>query len=149
LVLPVSSKYFSSSSVRCRGSSDSPLPELTRRTIFLWRFSSCEAASNIPLPGKPTSSLVMITLGSFIMAIWLIAMFNEWRDLPEPPHTMQSAVLKSSYNGSRSFSTIFSMLSLINSMYSTPEIFRLIFFTFSFIHEETDVAETESSGTAN
>jgi len=67
--LPVSSKYFSNFSARYFGSSDSPLPELMRRTTFLNRFSSFEAASYIPLPGNPTSSREMITLGSFIMAI--------------------------------------------------------------------------------
>ena len=54
-----------------KGSSESPLPELTKSSVLLNLLSSSSAASYMFFPGKPGSSGVKITL--FRQPIWLIA----------------------------------------------------------------------------
>ena len=79
-----------------------PLPELIKSKVLLYRLSSSAAASYMFFPGKPGSSGVNTTLflqPIWLIAIWLIAAFKEYRERPDPLQTTQLADFKSSYSG--------------------------------------------------
>lgn len=112
----LSSMYFAKSCAIASGSSERPLPELIKSRLFLYRLSSWAAASCMLFPGKPGSSSVNTTLflhPILLIAIWLIAAFKEYNDLPEPPQTTQSADFRSSYSGNSFLLFTSRMFSLI------------------------------------